>query len=188
VSSLQAAVPVAVSEIAAQHEAVAPAGLELLGYEGGQGVYNRAEVVNSAPEMYDIHTAYLDGMEPYFPLFMHYLHNGQWSSGGAWGAAPPDGRRERDRPRLLREAPESSGVVAQRSRQQLDGHVALEPRVVRPPHLAHGACAQSAHDLVWPHACAWPDVQRPVPYNGRRARGHAAERRRIAREAADLNG
>jgi hypothetical protein len=86
VTQLQATVAAAVAEVAAQHDAVAPSGLTLLAYEGGQSVFNGADVVNAAPEMYDMYTAYLDGVAPYLPLFMHYLHNGEWSSGGAWGA------------------------------------------------------------------------------------------------------
>jgi len=58
----------------------------LIAYEGGQHVLTGADVVNADSGMYKAYTDYLDGMAPYFTIFCHYLHNGKWSSGGAWGA------------------------------------------------------------------------------------------------------
>jgi hypothetical protein len=72
--------------VAAQHQAVSAAGLALLAYEGGQHVLQGADAINGRPEMYQIYADYLNGVAPYFRLFMHYCHNGSWNSGGAWGA------------------------------------------------------------------------------------------------------
>lgn len=83
---LQAAVEAAVDAVNSQADAVGPAGLSLMAYEGGQHVTTGADVVSSTPEMYDLYSAYLDGVMPRLDRFVHYLHNGEWSSGGAWGA------------------------------------------------------------------------------------------------------
>jgi hypothetical protein len=90
----------AVGEVKAQHDIVAPAGLTLLAYEGGQHVLSNAQVVNERPEMYQIYQEYLDGVAPYFKLFMHYVHNGSWSSGGAWGAERTVGAPLTESPKL----------------------------------------------------------------------------------------
>jgi hypothetical protein len=85
-AQLQAAADAAVDDVASQADVVGPASLSLIAYEGGQHVTSGADVVSSAPEMYDLYTSYLDGVMPRLDRFVHYLHNGQWSSGGAWGA------------------------------------------------------------------------------------------------------
>jgi hypothetical protein len=36
--------------------------------------------------MYQVYLDYLTGVSPHIKIFAHYLHNGEWSSGGAWGA------------------------------------------------------------------------------------------------------
>lgn len=86
VSQLAMRVTDAIAEVRAQHDAIAPTGMRLVAYEGGQHVLSGADVVNARPEMYTLYTDYLDGVAPYFAIFSHYLHNGEWGSGGAWGA------------------------------------------------------------------------------------------------------
>lgn len=76
----------AIAGVRAQHDLIAPSGMRLIGYEGGQHVTTNADVVNAKPEMYTLYTNYLDGIAPYLNTFSHYLHNGQWGPGGAWGA------------------------------------------------------------------------------------------------------
>jgi hypothetical protein len=73
-------------EVIQQHAVVSPSGLKLLAYEGGQHVLQGANLINARPEMLTIYKEYLDGLAPYLSLFMHYVHSGQWSPGGAWGA------------------------------------------------------------------------------------------------------
>jgi hypothetical protein len=85
-TQLHQAVQKAIAEVKSQYQVVSAAGLPLLAYEGGQHVLNNAQVVNQSPEMYQVYQEYLTGVAPYFALFMHYVHNGQWGSGGAWGA------------------------------------------------------------------------------------------------------
>ncbi len=51
-------------------------------------------------------------------------------------------------PGLLLEATQSVGVGRKRRRQNLDRHLAAEPRIQRPVHLAHPACPQRRQDLV----------------------------------------
>jgi hypothetical protein len=72
--------------VKAQAAAIKPTGMTLIAYEGGQHVLKGADVVNANPGMYKAYTDYFNAMAPYFVIFCHYLHNGQWSSGGAWGA------------------------------------------------------------------------------------------------------
>ena len=40
-------------------------------------------------------------------------------------------------------------VVGDGWRQDLDGHIAFEPRVVRAEHLAHATFAELAENAVW---------------------------------------
>ncbi len=87
ITALRSAMEGAVDDVAGQSAIVAAAGLRFLAYEGGQHVYQGgADVINAREEMYQIYIDYFDGVAPYFDLFMHYLHNGQWNDGGAWGA------------------------------------------------------------------------------------------------------
>ncbi len=86
VTQLAGQVTEAIAAVGAQHELIAPTGMELVAYEGGQHVYDSADIVNARPEMYTLYTDYLDGVAPYLAVFSHYLHNGEWGPGGAWGA------------------------------------------------------------------------------------------------------
>jgi hypothetical protein len=86
VDGLRASVRDAIAAVKAVHEIVHPAGLVLLAYEGGQHVLSNAAAINGQPAMYDLYTELLDGVAPYFQLFMHYVHSGTWTSGGAWGS------------------------------------------------------------------------------------------------------
>src|SRR5262245_18468471 len=63
----------------------------------------------------------------------------------------------RDRPRLLLEAPQPVAVGGELSRQRLDRHLALQPRVTRPPDLTHAARAERGDDLVGPEARSGAD-------------------------------
>jgi hypothetical protein len=100
VVQLRASVPAVVDEVKQQYDTIAPTGLALLAYEGGQAVGNGADVVNGRPEMYQIYQRYLDGVAPYLDLFMHYVHNGEWSSEGAWGAEQFVGQPLTESPKL----------------------------------------------------------------------------------------
>jgi hypothetical protein len=97
---LRASVRAAIAESRAQHELVSAAGLHLLAYEGGQHVLEGADVANERPEMYALYREYLEGVAPFFELFMHYVHNGDWNSGGAWGATRHVGQPLADAPKL----------------------------------------------------------------------------------------
>lgn len=85
-SELRSSVSDAVAEVRAHADLLRGSGLSLLTYEGGQHVLTGAAVINARPEMYDIYTDYLTRISPMVDVFVHYLHNGQWSPGGAWGA------------------------------------------------------------------------------------------------------
>ena len=50
--------------------------------------------------------------------------------------------------RLLLEAPQALGVGENAAGKDLDRHVAAEPRVPRPIHLAHASGADRREDLV----------------------------------------
>jgi len=69
-----------------QAQAVAGSGLVLIAYEGGQSVTTNASDVQGNSGMYQMYTDYLNAMAPYFALFVHYVHNGPWSSTAGWGA------------------------------------------------------------------------------------------------------
>jgi hypothetical protein len=56
------------------------------------------------------------------------------------------------RPRLLLEAAQAIGVGHRRPRQHLDRHLAPQPGVPRPVHLAHAPGPEQAADLVRPEA------------------------------------
>jgi hypothetical protein len=86
VSLLGTSVAEAIAGVHAQHDLTAATGMRLIAYEGGQHITTNADVVNAKPEMYTLYTDYLDGIAPYLGTFSHYLHNGEWGSGGAWGA------------------------------------------------------------------------------------------------------
>ncbi|MBD3242529.1 MAG: hypothetical protein GF331_18210 [Chitinivibrionales bacterium] len=49
-----------------------------VGYEGGQHLYDRGS--NYDPQMYDYYTDWLQGLEPYLDLNLHYAFTGQWGS------------------------------------------------------------------------------------------------------------
>ena len=49
---------------------------------------------------------------------------------------------------FLLEATEPLGIRRGRRVQHLDRHVALQPRIARPIHLAHSASAERAEDFV----------------------------------------
>ena len=63
--------------------------------------------------------------------------------------------------RFARESAERVGIVAVPRADDLERDVAIEPRVVRPIHLAHSSRAERGKDLVWPEAR--PSPERHVP-------------------------
>src|SRR5262245_9726682 len=71
-----------------------------------------------------------------------------------------------DDPRLPFEPPLSRGVVLQRRRQHLDGHLASQPFVARAIDLPHSPCADATLDDVRP--------EMPPRLQGRRYRGGIA--------------
>lgn len=86
VSQLRADIDAKISVVAKQSQLVRQAGIRLIAYEGGQHVTSGADVINADPEMYQLYGRYLKGIAPNLDVFAHYLHNGQWSGRGAWGA------------------------------------------------------------------------------------------------------
>ena len=56
--------------------------------------------------------------------------------------------------RFARKAREPIGVVRERFRENLQRHVAIEPRVARAIHLAHPSGAERRKDLVWTEDCS----------------------------------
>ena len=51
--------------------------------------------------------------------------------------------------RLLLKAPEPLRIARKGRRQDLDGNLAIEPRVARAIHLAHAAGSSGRNNLVW---------------------------------------
>ncbi|TVR51744.1 MAG: hypothetical protein EA425_06390 [Puniceicoccaceae bacterium] len=65
---------------------IAPTGMTLISYEGGQHYTTNAHIFSANPESYDMYLEWLDTVAEYFELTMHYTHVGRWASGGSWGA------------------------------------------------------------------------------------------------------
>jgi hypothetical protein len=61
------------------------AGLELIAYEGGQHVIQKAAVINRDQAMCDLYGEYLREMSKYFSRFCHYAHVGRAGEKGSWG-------------------------------------------------------------------------------------------------------
>ena len=62
-------------------------------------------------------------------------------------------------PRLLLEAAQAVGVRGERRRQDLDRHVAAQPRILRPVDLSHPARAERREDLVGAQPCSADQTQ-----------------------------
>ena len=62
------------------------AGMKLIIYEGGQHYTTNAHLFSQNPESYDMYMEWLNAMQEYVELLLHYTHVGAWRSGGAWGA------------------------------------------------------------------------------------------------------
>src|SRR5687767_6289229 len=56
--------------------------------------------------------------------------------------------------RLALEARQAVGIERERVRDDLERHVAVQPRVARPVNLAHAAGAERADDFVRANVCA----------------------------------
>ncbi len=76
----------AIEDTRNQSKAIVGSGLNLVAYEGGQHVTTNAAEVNRNPRMYDLYITYLNGIDDYLDVFVHYAHAGAFSTRGAWGA------------------------------------------------------------------------------------------------------
>src|ERR1019366_3509520 len=86
------------------------------------------------------------------------------------------GVRERsDGPRFALETGQPVDVVGEVGWQNLDRHLAPEPRIPRAINLAHPARAERGDDLVWPEARARGETHVPVSL-GRRTGGSCPPR------------
>ena len=65
--------------------------------------------------------------------------------------------------RLALEAGEAVGIGGEGRWQELEGDVAVEPRVARAVDLAHAAGADCRDDLVWAQPAAWRQAQFVAP-------------------------
>ncbi|MBI5478998.1 MAG: hypothetical protein HY906_09090 [Deltaproteobacteria bacterium] len=61
------------------------------------------DVVNASAGMYQPYLDCFTGVSPHIKVFAHCLHNGEWSSGGAWGAERQVGQplAEAHKPRAI---------------------------------------------------------------------------------------
>jgi hypothetical protein len=109
-------------------------------------------------------------------------------------AAPRRGDRARvaqatGRARLPLEAGEPLGIGGEALGQRLQRHVATEPGVTRPVHLAHSAPSGEAQDLVRPHPLPGRELRRPLGRGSEPAlREPAPGDRRDQRAAGDAPG
>jgi hypothetical protein len=60
--------------------------IPFIAYEGGQHYTLNADKFSRNPESYHMYREWLDMVQEYFDLTMHYTHLGRWNSGGSWGA------------------------------------------------------------------------------------------------------
>ncbi|WP_319592438.1 T9SS type A sorting domain-containing protein [uncultured Draconibacterium sp.] len=60
--------------------------LELIAYEGGQHIQKNATKVNYDEKMYELYKKYLEAIDDYISLFVHYVNAGECSDGNCWGA------------------------------------------------------------------------------------------------------
>lgn len=75
------------------------AGLELIAYEGGQHVLEKALVINRSPVMNELYNEYLREMSKYFAHFCHYAHVGRSGDKGAWGCIEFTGQPMNEAPK-----------------------------------------------------------------------------------------
>lgn len=97
---LRASIDEETKNVIAQAALVKAAGLSLVAYEGGQHVTTGAHLASANPEMYNLYAVYLTALKPHLDVFVHYLHNGQWADGGAWGAESHVGQPLQDAHKL----------------------------------------------------------------------------------------
>ncbi len=76
------------------------AGAQLIAYEGGQHVMQKAAVVNRNPAMYDLYMEYLGEMAKYISHFCHYAHVGKAGDRGCWGALEFTGQPADEAPKF----------------------------------------------------------------------------------------
>ena len=66
---------------------------------------------------------------------------------------------------LALKAHQAIGVIGKRRGQDLQGDVAIEPRITGSIHLAHPTCPERAHDLIRAKARAWNRFIDASPYS-----------------------
>lgn len=66
--------------------------MQLIAYEGGQHITTNSDDFATNPQSYDMYKEWLNAMNDYYKLTMHYTQTGTWSSGGAWGAKNDTGQ------------------------------------------------------------------------------------------------
>jgi hypothetical protein len=77
--------PAVVKQVAAQYALTHPAGLDLVGYEGGQNSSSETSAVTDDPAYYQPYGEFLQGIAPYMTLFNNYMHCNGGTTGG-WAA------------------------------------------------------------------------------------------------------
>ncbi|HEY4824336.1 MAG TPA: hypothetical protein VIH49_04735, partial [Solirubrobacteraceae bacterium] len=74
--------PAVVQQVAAQYALTHPAGLDLVGYEGGQNSSSETSAVTDDPAYYQPYGEFLQGMGQYMTLFNNYMHCNGGTTGG----------------------------------------------------------------------------------------------------------
>jgi hypothetical protein len=65
---------------------IAPTGMQLIAYEGGQHIVENADVFSRNPQAYDMYKEWLEAVRDDYVLTVHYAYSGAYGSGGAWGS------------------------------------------------------------------------------------------------------
>jgi hypothetical protein len=103
VSKLREEIASVSKKTASVKKAADAAGLQLIAYEGGQHVLQKATEINRNPAMYDLYNEYLQEMSKYFSHFCHYAHVGKAGDKGAWGCMEATGQTDAPKYRALSE-------------------------------------------------------------------------------------
>jgi hypothetical protein len=74
-----------VGQVAAQYALTHPAGLTLVGYEGGQNSSSETSAITDDPSYYVPYGEFLQGLAPYMTVFNNYMHCNGGTTGG-WAA------------------------------------------------------------------------------------------------------
>jgi len=73
--------------------------LKLVAYEGGQHIQKNATKVNFDPKMFDLYMKYLEAIDDYISVFVHYVQAGVCSDGNCWGAKEFTGQNIENAPK-----------------------------------------------------------------------------------------